>query len=66
MKRIAVLTLALALAGWASPVAASGCTEDYMMCLNDNWGMNAIIRTIADFACFDDYTVCVSRRILGL
>jgi hypothetical protein len=67
MKRVVILALALALTGaGAAPVAARTCTDEYMGCLNDSWDLNAFLRVIADFACFDDYTVCVSRRILGL
>lgn len=67
MKRIAMLGLVLALVGgWATPAMASGCTEDYMGCLNETWNLNVILRTIADFECFDDYTVCISRGVLGL
>lgn len=67
MRRLMILVLGLGILGaGASPVAATSCIEDYMGCLNDSWDLNVILRTIADFACFDDYTVCISRRVLGL
>lgn len=67
MKRIAMLGLVLALSGTApAPAAAGSCTDGYMACLNESWNLNVILRTIADFECFDDYTVCVSRGLLGL
>jgi len=65
MKTITLTLAAVALlSATAVPAVASGCTTEYQLCLNDSHDLNVIIRAVADFACFDDYITCVSRRLL--
>lgn len=66
MKTLTLTLVALSLlAATAAPArAAAGCTTEYQFCLNDSYDLNTVLRSLADFACFDDYLTCVSRRLL--
>lgn len=64
------LMLVLAIAGSAmtlapQPVAASGCTDDYVKCLNDTHALQVVLRTMADVECFADYIGCVRSGLNG-
>jgi hypothetical protein len=65
MKRTLTVILSLAaLSGAAAPLSAADCAGGYVKCLNDSADYWAPLRLVADFACFDDYTMCVYWKML--
>lgn len=66
-KLIAVLTLAVAMVGFAPRPAVAleaSCTDSYVKCLNDSYDLEGILRTMADLECFAEYTGCVAGKIV--
>lgn len=64
------LTMVLALAAGAlafvpQPVAAAGCTQGYVQCLNDTWYYEGTLQEMADLECSTSYAGCVAKKWFG-
>lgn len=63
-KLILTLTLAAGAVTVAPrPVAAAGCTDEYVTCLNDSYDLTGVLQTMADIECFAGYGACIARKL---
>ncbi|MDT8369235.1 MAG: hypothetical protein RQ745_08495 [Longimicrobiales bacterium] len=53
----------------AAPVPRGGCTEDYLLCINEadgSHGLDGTIGVLASIECAAEYTGCIRRLLIGL